>query len=279
MYDSMNAVITNDPIGMNNLQQGLLQALVKFDQICRKNNIKYSIHGGTLLGGVREKGFIPWDNDIDVTMMRSEYKKLKAVICNCQSEFYIDDYNYNWTQLWLKGTSEQEAVWIDVIVYDYTYNNLLLRRLKTILLVFLLGIRKTQLTMGISHRKWSKDRKWLVQSVLYYVGKVIPKKTKKQMQDYLAEKLASKSKSFIQRSTDSYQGIIIIFPSDYMSEYTDLIFECQTVMTTKHWHEILVSSYGVDYMIPKRSDENIDAHEMIRQQSESRFQVSPKVVK
>lgn len=275
----MNAVITNDPIGMNNLQQGLLQALVKFDQICRKNNIKYSIHGGTLLGGVREKGFIPWDNDIDVTMMRSEYKKLKAVICNCQSEFYIDDYNYNWTQLWLKGTSEQEAVWIDVIVYDYTYNNLLLRRLKTILLVFLLGIRKTQLTMGISHRKWSKDRKWLVQSVLYYVGKVIPKKTKKQMQDYLAEKLASKSKSFIQRSTDSYQGIIIIFPSDYMSEYTDLIFECQTVMTTKHWHEILVSSYGVDYMIPKRSDENIDAHEMIRQQSESRFQVSPKVVK
>jgi lipopolysaccharide cholinephosphotransferase len=57
----------------------LLDLLFEFDRVCRKYSIKYSIDGGTMLGKVRHNGFIPWDDDVDVIIMRSEYEKLLKV--------------------------------------------------------------------------------------------------------------------------------------------------------------------------------------------------------
>ncbi len=61
-------------------QIGLLTLLKDFDSICRKHNITYYLEGGSLLGAVRHKGFLPWDDDVDLCITRAEFKKLLAVI-------------------------------------------------------------------------------------------------------------------------------------------------------------------------------------------------------
>ena len=56
-----------------------IDLLEKFDECCKDNNLNYFVAGGTLLGAIRHKGFIPWDDDIDVIMTRQDYKKLVKI--------------------------------------------------------------------------------------------------------------------------------------------------------------------------------------------------------
>ncbi|MEQ7216568.1 LicD family protein [Enterococcus asini] len=60
-----------------------------FIDICKENNLEYFILGGTFLGAVRHKGFIPWDDDMDFGMPRSDYERLYTILNSKQSERYV----------------------------------------------------------------------------------------------------------------------------------------------------------------------------------------------
>lgn len=65
---------------MNKLHEQLFDMLMVFDELCRKHDIKYYMDSGCAIGAVREHGFIPWDDDIDVAIMRKDYLKLRKIL-------------------------------------------------------------------------------------------------------------------------------------------------------------------------------------------------------
>jgi len=68
-----------DPKILREAQLVMLEMLVEFDAICKKYNLQYWLDSGTLLGAVRHKGFIPWDDDIDLSMPVEDYRKFKEI--------------------------------------------------------------------------------------------------------------------------------------------------------------------------------------------------------
>lgn len=121
-----------------------LELLKEFDRICRKYNILYSIDGGTLLGAIRHKGFIPWDDDADVIMTRREYNKFIGVVFSeLNKEFYLQDmahtdgYRWGYAKLRKRNTAfvrlgqehmpYEQGIFLDIFVCDNVPENYCLR--------------------------------------------------------------------------------------------------------------------------------------------------------
>jgi lipopolysaccharide cholinephosphotransferase len=80
----------------------LLEMLTELDRICRSNDIEYTLSGGTLLGAMRHGGFIPWDDDVDVSMRRADFLRFRDACktdLDAQRFFFQDnttDESYPW---------------------------------------------------------------------------------------------------------------------------------------------------------------------------------------
>ena len=76
-----------EELSLREIQLAELEVLLRFDEICKNNNYKYFLSCGTLLGAIRHKGFIPWDDDVDVMMPREDFQKFCAwIIANPQKD-------------------------------------------------------------------------------------------------------------------------------------------------------------------------------------------------
>lgn len=78
-------IMTN--YNLNKVQQHLFECIVEFDKICREHHINYWLCAGSLLGAVRHGGFIPWDDDFDVGMLRGDFNKLIKIFSRNQHPF------------------------------------------------------------------------------------------------------------------------------------------------------------------------------------------------
>ena len=126
-----------------------LELLIEVDRICRKYDIKYCLGCGTLLGAVRHGGFIPWDDDIDVLMLRKEYEKFcKACRKELSSKYFLQnwrtDSNFNsaYSKLRKNGTEYirvgqekmkyKTGIYIDILPLDNLPNKYFDRILMTL---------------------------------------------------------------------------------------------------------------------------------------------------
>lgn len=117
-----------------NLHKCELIIAKEIKRLCEENGIKYFIIAGTLLGAVRHKGFIPWDDDMDIGMLREDYEKfLQIAEKNLGEEFFLQTtetdsaYGLNFAKILLKNTSLSEAtasknsvkgIFIDIFPFD-----------------------------------------------------------------------------------------------------------------------------------------------------------------
>lgn len=141
-------MIQLDERTLRQIQQVQLEMLIEVDRICRKCGIRYNIIAGTLLGAVRHGGYIPWDDDADVALLRPEYEKFRKA-CRTEldkSRFLFQDhrntkgYRWGYGKLRRKGTlflrEHQEhmpymqGVFIDIFPLDNVPDNYMARSLQ-----------------------------------------------------------------------------------------------------------------------------------------------------
>ena len=116
-----------------------LEILDEIDRICSKNKLNYFLIAGSLIGAIRHKGFIPWDDDLDIAMPREDYEKF-IEICKRElnNRFFLDasevSYKYYrlaakirinntlYIQKDLKSYKGHQGIWVDILPLDETNN-------------------------------------------------------------------------------------------------------------------------------------------------------------
>ena len=125
-----NFVVTTKRKKVWAVELGLLEELIR---VCKKHHINYFLIGGSLLGAIRHKGFIPWDDDIDVAMLREDYEKLLKVSEEFKKPYFLatslnDNHFIGHAQLKNLNTTAipenekqldyKKAIFIDIFVFD-----------------------------------------------------------------------------------------------------------------------------------------------------------------
>lgn len=87
--EALRAKYNPDGSELRNLQHNLMEIMMVLDKICVDNDIPYMLTGGNVLGAVRHGGFIPWDDDLDIALLKKDYKRLLRVLRNYKSDKYI----------------------------------------------------------------------------------------------------------------------------------------------------------------------------------------------
>ena len=229
-----------------------LDLLEKFLDICNRHNIDYSLDGGSLLGAVRHKGYIPWDDDIDVILMRDQYEKfLKYAQKELKYPYFIQnertepDYYRQYTQLRRSDTTaiikidlEYDyncGISIDIFVLDKVPDDLrerkrFLNKIKFIrrLFIFHHGNKIKRIFQTIIKPRY----------LIKYCSKLIQKYNDKDTKE--CGKIGFRPDSRLRETAWFRKDNFIIVPFEYLQ-----------VKITKDYDNYLTRLYG-DYMIPPK---------------------------
>lgn len=135
---------------LNKLKEELVCIFEIFDKLCRKHNIKYFATAGTLLGAIRHEEFIPWDDDLDIGMLREEYNKFLEIDPKefegyglCAPELTPGGYYSFVTKFYKKNTKfitqinyadnkDDMGIFIELFPFDYIDDNKLKKQVKKV---------------------------------------------------------------------------------------------------------------------------------------------------
>ena len=252
-------------LSLKKLQGVELEVLQAFHDFCEENKLIYYLTAGTLLGAIRHKGFIPWDDDMDVLMPRPDYEKflqiferknkiphLKLATPNNTENYYTPVVKLFDNRFAAKAPHLRFPCplgpWIDIFPLDNMGNNYS----EALRLYKLVGI-------------WRKIRPWRTLTpachtgIRYYVRNLVTKILDLRPASYFLNKIHHTSRRYENKEFTNYVGVVS-FPGYGLKEimeksiYEERIlhpFETKQFYIPKGWHEILTRFYG-DYMTPRK---------------------------
>ena len=258
-----------------------LEILKVIDAFCKKNNIQYSLYCGTMLGAVRHKGFIPWDDDIDLCMERNDYNKFIKLWIESNNENFVlqnkdtnDDFTQSFTKIRKNNTcflqknefdkSYHKGIFVDILPLDRIPNGKLNRSIfKLNTMVYLL------LT-----REFVPDTSSTIVSLFSnIILKLFRGNTRKKIRRYFFKKLTKyrNNVGYELISANSMDGFNHIMPADMPLKMNKYLFENDYFMGYFDYNGMLKSWYS-DYMQLPPIEEQVWKHRPLLIDFENNYQ-------
>lgn len=258
----------NAEMSIEEIRESLMRTMNYIDSICKENNIEYSLAYGTLIGTVRHKGFIPWDDDIDIMLPRVDYDRLVKLIRDKNNPGYLvintDNAYFPWTKIVDTSTYVIEpndyhikdyGLWVDIFPLDEMpapdskeWKSMIkkLNLLKRLMLGRAVSYKYSNNLSGLEKFKFLFAKTVLMIMPINFYGK-------------LWTKIASKYNG----QQTGYMGYAYFdepMKAEYFKEHTDASYEKETYRIIKGYDGYLTSIYG-DYMkLPPEEQQKTNHH-------------------
>ncbi|MEG0565016.1 MAG: LicD family protein [Hungatella sp.] len=257
-----------------------LKILKEVDRICRKYKIQYLLDAGTLLGAVRHRGFIPWDDDADLAFTRNNYEAFQKVVkrelpegmsfVDCRS-FRDGKAFYDFTPRIMYDRSKTDEdtpqmryyegklnhLWVDLFILDELPEH-------KVSAAWTLFLHKAVYGLSMGHRYRLDYRPYspfhkLAVGALAIVGKLIPMKVLFRMQELIAKKDRKGKSNLLYYSNYQPDYLYVTLQKEWCVETVDLDFAGEKLMAPSGWEQVLTWIYG-DYRKLPPEDQRIPAH-------------------
>lgn len=250
------------------LKSKLVEILAFFDKVCTKNKIKYSLIGGSLIGAIRHKGIIPWDDDIDVIMTPKELKKLKIALEKENSSKYKllipneNEYYYPFSKLVSTDTVVDEfqqkdipdyGVFVDIFTYYYIDNS---DKAKKDFWKKYSKYHTGIYTTNAKHSAWPRNPKYRFKYIWYnYIARA--NYTQKMIE--LFDSLPKSDTGYLVSNDPTYGLDHDIIPSEWANEFIRVPFENIEASIYKRYDDVLRVVFG-DYMQLPPKEKQVTHH-------------------